>query len=276
MPISNISLTAGARANLLSLQQTAGLLNQTQSRLSTGKRVSSALDGATAYFASIGFLNRANDLSNVKDGLSNALQTVKAAAVAIDGITKIVQQAQGLTTAALQTTDATTRSGLAVQFNDLLVQVNSLVNDARFNGTNLIGQTSLSLVVYFNEDNTSKLTITNTNLSIDTTAGLSVAVAAAGFVSDSNINTAVSQLATALTKLRTTASSFGNNTTVITTRQDFTDNLISTLQTASDNLTLADTNEEGANMQALQARNSLGITSLGISGQLQQAILKLF
>ncbi|MDX1923312.1 MAG: flagellin [Alphaproteobacteria bacterium] len=276
MPISNISLTAGARANLLSLQQTAGLLNQTQNRLSTGKRVASALDGATAYFASIGFLNRANDLSNVKDGLSNALQTVKAAAVAIDGITKIVQQAQGLTTAALQTTDATTRSGLAVQFNDLLVQVNSLVNDARFNGTNLIGQTSLSLVVYFNEDNTSKLTITNTNLSIDTTAGLSVAVAAAGFVSDSNINTAVSQLATALTKLRTTASSFGNNTTVITTRQDFTDNLISTLQTASDNLTLADTNEEGANLQALQARNSLGITSLGISGQLQQAILKLF
>ncbi len=276
MAISNISLTAGARANLLSLQQTAGLLNQTQARLATGKKISSALDGATAYFASIGFINRANDLSNVKDGLSNALQTVKAANGAIDSITKIVQQAQGLTTAALQTTDATTRSVLAVQFNDLLVQVNALVNDASFNGTNLIGQTSISLVVYFNEDNTSKLTITNTNLSIDTTNGMSIAIAAAGFVSDSNILTAVSQLGTALTKLRTTASSFGNNTTVITTRQDFTANLISTLQTASDNLILADTNEEGANLQALQARNSLGITSLGISGQLQQAILKLF
>lgn len=276
MAISSISLTAGARANLLSLQQTAGLLNTTQSRLSTGKRVASALDGATAYFASVGFLNRANDLSNIKDGLSNALQTVKAASSAIDAITKVVQQAQGLTVSALQTTDSDTRSGLAVQFNDLLVQVNSLVNDATFNGTNLIGQTSLSLVVYFNETNTSKLTITNTNLSIDTTAGLSVAVASAGFVSDSNINTAVSQLTTALTKLRTTSSSFGNNTTVITTRQDFTANLINTLTTASDNLTLADTNEEGANLQALQARNSLGITSLGISGQLQQAILKLF
>lgn len=276
MAISKVSLTAGARANLLSLQQTASLLNTTQNRLSTGKKVSSALDGATAYFASVGFLNRANDLSNIKDGLSNALQTVKAASTAIDSITKIVQQAQGLTTSALQTTDSDTRSGLAVQFNDLLVQVNSLVNDATFNGTNLIGQTSISLVVYFNETNTSKLTITNTNLSIDTAAGLSVAVASAGFISDSNINTAVSQLTTALTKLRTTSSSFGNNTTVITTRQDFTSNLINTLQTASDNLTLADTNEEGANLQALQARNSLGITSLGISGQLQQAILKLF
>ncbi len=276
MAISNVSLTAGARANLLSLQQTASLLNTTQNRLSTGKKVASALDGATAYFASVGFLNRANDLSNIKDGLSNALQTVKSASGAIDSITKIVQQAQGLTTSALQTTDSDTRSGLAVQFNDLLVQVNSLVNDATFNGTNLIGQTSISLVVYFNETNTSKLTITNTNLSINTAGGLSVAVAAAGFISDSNINTAVSQLTTALTKLRTTSSSFGNNTTVITTRQDFTSNLINTLQTASDNLTLADTNEEGANLQALQARNSLGITSLGISGQLQQAILKLF
>ena len=276
MPISNVSLTAGARANLLSLQQTAGLLNTTQNRLSTGKKVSSALDGATAYFASVGFLNRANDLSNIKDGLSNALSTVKSASLTIDSITKIVQQAQGLTTSALQTTDATSRSGLAVQFNDLLVQVNSLVNDATFNGTNLIGGTSVSLVVYFNETNTSKLTITNTNLSINTASGLSVAVAANGFVSDTDVNTAVSQLQTALTKLRTTSSSFGNNTTVITTRQDFTTNLINNLQNASDSLTLADTNEEGANLQALQARNSLGITSLGISGQLQQAILKLF
>ena len=276
MPISQISLSAGARANLLSLQQTSSLLNQTQNRLSTGKKIASALDGATSYFASVGFLNRANDLTNIKDGLSNSLSTVKSASIAIDSITKVVQQAQGLTIAALQTTDATTRSTLAVQFNDLLVQVNSLVNDATFNGTNLIGQSSISLVVYFNEDNTSKLTITNTNLSINTAAGLSVAVAGNGFVSDTDINTAVSQLATALTKLRTTASSFGNNTTVITTRQDFTTNLINNLQNASDSLTLADTNEEGANLQALQARNSLGITSLGISGQLAQAILKLF
>ena len=276
MAISEVSLTAGARANLLSLQQTASLLNTTQGRLSSGKKVASALDGATAYFASVGFLNRANDLSNIKDGLSNALSTVKSASLTIDSITKIVQQAQGLTTSALQTTDATSRSGLAVQFNDLLVQVNSLVNDATFNGSNLIGSVGISLVVYFNESNTSKLTITSSNLSIDTTLGLSVAVAANGFVSDTDVNTAVSQLSTALTKLRTVASSFGNNTTVITTRQDFTTNLISNLQNASDALTLADTNEEGANLQALQARNSLGITSLGISGQLQQAILKLF
>src|ERR1700742_4224781 len=110
MAISNISLTASARANLLSLQQTSSLLATTQNRLATGKKVNSALDGATAYFASQGFLNRATDLSRVKDGLSNALQTVKAASNAIDGITRLVQQAQGITTSALQSSDAVTRS----------------------------------------------------------------------------------------------------------------------------------------------------------------------
>ena len=276
MPISSVSLSVGSRASLYSLQQTSALLNVTQSRLATGKKVASSADGAAAYFASVGFLNRANDLTNIKDSLSTALATVKSASTAIDSITKLVQQAQGLTTSALQTTDVTTRSGLAVQFNDLLVQVNSLVNDATFNGTNLIGTTSVSLVVYFNETNTSRLTITNTNLSINTTGGLSVAVAASGFVSDSNINTAVSQLTTALNRLRTASSSFGNNTSIITTRQDFTTNLISNLQTASDSLVLADTNEESANLLALQARNSLNITALGISSQIQQDILKLF
>ncbi|MBI3418878.1 MAG: flagellin [Proteobacteria bacterium] len=276
MAISSIALSTAARQNLLSLQQTSSLLQTTQNRLSTGKKVNSALDGATAYFASQGFLNRANDLSSIKDNLSTALQTVTAASNAIDSVTKLIQQAGGLTTTALQSNDAGSRSGLAVQFNDLLGQINALVNDAKFNGTNLIGPTNVSMIVYFNEDNTSKLTITSVNLSIDTTNGLSVAVAANAFVSDTDINVAVSQLQTALTKLRTTSSGFGNNVSVINTRQDFTSKLINTLQTASDSLVLADINEEGANLQALQARNQLGITSLGISGQLAQAILRLF
>lgn len=274
--VSNVSLTASSRQNLLSLQQTADLLSTTQNRLATGKKVNSALDGATAFFSSQGFINRANDLSRVKDSLGTTLQTVKSATNGIEGITRLVQQAQGLTTSALQTSDTGTRSQLAIQFNDLLTQVNSLVNDATFNGTNLIGATSTSLIVYFNEDNTSKLTITSVNLSINTSGGISIATAGNAFVSDFDINSQVSQLQTALTKLRNTASGFGNNVSVIQTRQDFTTNLITTLQTASDNLVLADINEEGANLQALQARNQLGITSLGISGQLAQAILRLF
>ena len=84
------------------------------------------------------------------------------------------------------------------------------------------------------------------------------------------------ELNAALTTLRSASSSLGNNNTLVQTRSDFTNRLISTLQTASDSLVLADTNEEGANLQSLQARSQLGIVALGISGQQAQAILKLF
>jgi flagellin-like hook-associated protein FlgL len=273
MSINSVSLSASARANLSALQNTASLLQQTQAHLSSGKKVNSASDNATAYFASQGFLNRANNLSNVKDNLSTSLQTVTSVTNSIGDVQAVVQQLQGLTTQALATTDTTVRAGLASQFNSLLTQLDQLVNDATFNGTNLLNSTSTTLIVYFNENNTTALTITGVNI---TSSGLNIATATNGFAGTGDINTAGSLLLTALSTLRTDAANFGGNATLIQTRQDFTSNLINSLQTASDNLVLADTNQEGANLQALQAQNQLGIISLGISGQLAQAILRLF
>ncbi len=273
MAISGISITASSRANLTALQQTADLLGTTQERLSTGKKVNTAIDNASAFFKSKSFLNRASDLSELKDGLSTALNTVKAASNAIDGITKIVEQLKGLANDALQkTAGSTDRSTLATTFNSLRNQLDALVNDATFNGVNLL-KSSGSLVVKFNEDNTSTLTVAGVDLSA---SGLSVSAAANGFSADSDINTAISALTTALTTLRTNASTFGTNSTLIQTRTDFTTNLVNALQNASDSLVLADINQEGANLQALQARSQLGVTALSISGQQQSAILKLF
>ncbi len=273
MPIGDISLSASARSNLLSLQSTEKLLGTTQGRLASGNKVNSALDGATAFFASQGFLNRANDLSGLKDGLGTALQTVKSASDAITSITSVITQLQGITNSALQTTDTTTRTTLAGQYNSLLSQINGLVTDSVFNGTNLLTSTGITLQVFFNATNSTSLTITGVNVNA---TGLGVVTAANDFATSSDIQVAQSLLQTALTTLRTNSSSFGNNTTVINTRTAFTDNLINTLQQASDNLKLADVNQEGANLQALQARSSLGIVALGISGTQAQAILRLF
>jgi len=273
MTISSVSLTSSARSNLLTLQGIAQELSTTQNDLSTGKAVNSAADNATAYFASQGFLNRANDLSNVKNNLSTSLQTVTSVNQSITDITTTVTQLQGVVTSALGTTDTGTRAGLASQFNSLLTQLDQLVNDATFNGTNLLNSTSSSLIVYFNETNTTALTITGQNI---TAAGLGITTAGGNFSDATNINSASSLLLTALSTLRTDASGFGGNATLIQTRQDFTSNLINSLQTASDNLVLADTNQEGANLQALQAQNQLAIVSLGISGQLAQSVLRLF
>lgn len=272
MSISNVTLTASTRSDLLALQQTTTLLNSTQTDLATGKKVNGASDDATAYFASQGFLNQANDLTNLQNSLSTSLQTATSVDTSITDVTSTVNQLQGLVTSALATTDTTTRLGLASQFNSLLTQLDELVNDATFNGTNLLNSTSNTLVVYFDAKNTTSLTITGVNI---TSAGLGISAATGGFASTSDINTSGSLLLTALSTLRTDASAFGNNATLIQTRQDFTTNLITSLQTASDSLVLADTNEEGANLQALQAQDQLAITSLGISGQLAQAILRI-
>ncbi len=273
MSISSVSISASARANLTALSNTASLLQTTQARLSTGKAVNSAVDNATAYFASQGFLNRAGQLSDVKNTLATSLQTVSSTTTSISDVTQVVNQLTGIVTQALGTTDTVTRSGLASQFNSLLTQLDQLVNDATFNGTNLLNSTSTTLVVYFNETNTTALTITGVNV---TSAGLGVIAATNSFADQVAIQKSQSLLLTALSTLRTDAANFGGNATLIQTRQDFTSNLITSLQTASDNLVLADTNQEGANLQALQAQNQLGIVSLGISGQLAQAILKLF
>lgn len=274
MAIGDISLTSSARANLTALQNTTSLLEKTQRHLSTGKAVNSATDDATAYFASKGFLNIANNLSTVKSNLSTALESVNSYTNSIDSVSNVIAQLKGLVTQALGTTDTITRSGLASQFNALTTQLDTLVNDATFNGTNLLNSTSNTLVVYFNADNTTSLTISGVNI---TSAGLlgTGATAANAWASNTDIQATQSYLLTALSTLTTDAANFGGNATLIQTRQSFTKNLITSLQNAANSLTAADTNEEGANLQALQAQASLGIVSLGVSGTLASAILKI-
>jgi flagellin-like hook-associated protein FlgL len=275
MAIGDISLSTSARSNLSALTHTSALLGSTQEHLSTGKTVNTASDNATAYFASKGFLNAANDLNNVKNNLATALESVNSFDNSISDVTSVIVQLQGLATQALGTTDTNTRAGLASQFNQLTTQLDQLVNDATFNGSNLLNSTGNTLVVFFNETNTTALTITGVNV---TSAGLLTAsgnTAGGSWGTATNIQTSQSYLLTALSTLRTDAANFGGNATLIQTRQDFTANLITSLQNASTDLVQADTNVEGANLQALQAQNQLGIVSLGISGTLEQAILRI-
>ena len=274
MPTPTISLSSSARSNLLALSDTTSLLQRTQNRLATGKKVNSAVDNATAYFNSIGFLNRAGDFTKAKDNINNAIQVLTAASNAIDAITSVVNQLQGITVSALNTTVASERTAFASQFNALLTQINSLVQDAVFNGVNLLSGTG-NLTVNFNESTAIELTVASVSTGAQI-GGLNITAALTGFSADSQINLAAADLTAALTALRNTGASLGNNATLIQTRKDFTSTLINTLQVASDNLVLADQNEEGANLQSLQARSQLGVVSLGISGQQLQAILRLF
>jgi flagellin-like hook-associated protein FlgL len=165
----------------------------------------------------------------------------------------------------------TARSAFATQFDSIRAQIDQLAADASFNGTNLINGGSLR--VNFNEKSTSSMTVAGVT---DTSAGLGIVASANTFQTDKDINDALANIKNSLNTLRSQASVFASNIDIVATRQDFTRALISALNAASDSLTAADTNEEGANLLALQTRQSLSSTALTMASQSDQSVLRLF
>jgi flagellin-like hook-associated protein FlgL len=272
--MSDIVLSAGVRSNLLQLQQTSNLIDQTQIRLATGKRVNSALDNAINFFTAQGLDNRANDLSGLLDSMSSAINTIQAANNGITAITKLVQSAQSLTSQANQTSDPATRSTLASQFNALLTQIGQLAGDSGFNGVNLLAGNTLT--VTFNETNTASVSVSGVDYTNANASPLNISNAANNWVGTTDISAASTQLTAALTSLRGESQTLSASLSTVQIRQDFTKATINTLQTGSSDLTLADSNQEGANLLALQTRQQLSTTALSLASQADQNVLRLF
>jgi len=270
----DIVLSAGVRANLLQLQKTSDLITQTQTKLATGKRVNTALDNPVNFFTAASLQNRASDLGNLLDSMSSAFNTIQAANNGITSITKLVQSAQALVSQAQQTSDTTVRANLSTQFGDIMGQIDQLAGDSGFNGINLLDSAnSTDLTVTLNEKGTSSVTVAAVDFSSN---GLAINNAANNWGGTADITAASTDLTNALTTLRSQAQAFGSNLSTVQIRQDFTKAMINTLQTGADNLTLADSNEEGANLLALQTRQQLSTTALSLASQASQAVLRLF
>jgi flagellin len=274
--MSDIVLSAGVRSNLLQLQQTSDLITQTQTRLATGKRVNSALDNAINFFTAQGLDNRANDLSSLLDTMSNAINTIQAANNGITAITKLVQSEQALASQAQQTTDPTVRATLASQFDALTSQIGQLAGDSGFNGVNLLGGNDLTITL--DETNNSNTTVKSVDYT-NALTGLGIDSAVTNhnsWVQNSDITASSALLTTALTSLRSESQTLSSNLSVVQIRQDFTKATINTLQTGSSDLTLADSNAEGASLLALQTRQQLSTTALSLASQADQNVLRLF
>src|SRR5262249_16480200 len=170
-------------------------------------------------------------------------------------------------------TSSSARAGLVSQFNNILSQITTTAQDASYNGVNLLNGDTLKLV--FNEKSTSTLSITGVTF---TASGLNLSNLTVGtdFVDNASTNGVLATLNTASVRVGAEAWTLGSNLSVGQNRQDFSKNLINVLQTGSSNLTLADTNEEGANLLALQTRQQLSLTSLSLASQADQAVLRLF
>jgi len=383
MAINDISLTSGMRTNLVSLQNTVSLLNRTQERLSTGKSVNSALDNPLNFFTAQALNSRANDLSGLKDSMSNAVQTIQAANNGITAISALIDQAKAIAASA-QTTAAgvnynvesltigsgvvsgavvtiggyaftavsttvvttgqfsigsttsqtatnliaamaaagTTTSGtngigvlsslssgstitlqngsanltagsVAVgtgvtesafstpfadranyfsQYQSILGQIDNLAADSGYQGVNLLAGNNLA--VAFGTGATDSLSITGFDASSGAT-GLNMTQSNSWATND-NITTDVTSMNTAISTLNSQSSSLASGLSVVNTRQTWVTSMVNTLTQGADNLTLADMNEEGANMLMLQTRQALGTTALSLSSQAAQSVLKLF
>ena len=389
MSLSNITLSAAVRQNLLSLQGTAALLSSTQEALATGKKVNSALDNPTNYFTAAGLDARASDISNLLDSIGNGVQVLQAANTGITSLSSLVDTAKSIANQVLQqplgydtkstitsaaalpagststnlvyataiksgetlafaasgglpaltvtfgateslaqlntalgagnlqasldssnnlvftttndnasstvgavtlggtTGSATfgtavapvanavsqaTRSSLVTQYNQIITQITTTAQDASFNGINLLNGDSLKMVF----DETGKSTVTISGVTFNPTGlGLKSLTAGTDFLDTASANTVLTALNTASVTLRSQASAFGANLSIVQIRQDFNKNLINVLQTGSSNLTLADSNEEAANSQALSTRQSIATSALALANQSQQSVLQL-
>jgi flagellin-like hook-associated protein FlgL len=273
--MAKVDLSQAVSSNLLTLQRTSSLIGVTQTRLSTGLKVNSAIDDAAAFFTAKALGNNAKDFDALKSNIDLAISTIQAAIDGIDAISELVNQAKGLASNAKATGNTNERSTLAVQFNELLGQIDTIANDSSFNGTNLLQATPDNLAVEFNTDNTSNLTITGLD-STTASTGINLATATNNFTDTAAIDTALTAISAALTSLRSNASTLGSRNTILATRLDFTENLVNTLEGGEGKLTLADLNAESANLLALQTRQQLGINSLALAAQSERSILALF
>lgn len=414
----DIALTSALRNNLLSLQNTQRQADETQFRLSTGKKVNSALDNPLNFFRAQSFSNRASDLTTLLDGVNLSIRTIEEADKGITAINQLLDTAEALideaksayngsdtdigtirglvaqtttgtrvaatgdtldtleggiegfdvagdqisfTVEAFGTTTTITVAGnasitdlenaleqttafggrqlldvtfangeldinintgggfdvsdvesidvtvtdsvsddenplvnfggtivressgqtsiysglysqlenLESRYDKILTEISATAADSSFNGINLLKGNDL--VTTFNEDGTSILVTTGDDL---TAAGLGLSTA--DFSSRTNVDTRDGEIGDATTTVRDFGGLIATDLSLIQTRRNFTEQTIETLKAGSDDLTLADLNEEGANLLALQTRQQLGVTSLSLASQAQQGVLRLF
>ena len=268
MPAPSITLSLATRQNLLSLQNTVSLIGRTQQRLSTGQKVNDPIDNASAFFNAQSLRNRGFDFGSSKDAIGQAINTVKAGLDAMSSISDVLGQMKALAEQVLA--GQGTASVLNTQFNELRAQLDNIITDSSYQGVNLVSGSNL-LKINFNETAAAEQTITGT-----TNTGSGLAINAESISNASVASDAVTALTTALSSVRARSTALGSTASFLQVRLDFNARYINDLTEGADRLTLADSNEEAANLTALQTRQQVGVSALALAAQSERAILALF
>ena len=304
--VSDISLGPSSRKNLISLQDIERLSGRTEERLTTGKKVNSVLDDAVTYFRARTLTDLASDYETLRQGIDQGVSALETFINATDTIDRLLSQMKGLIEAQ-RSTSKNERKAATLQFKEIGKQIYNLVEDAQFQGIALLSKTTINLDVRFGRRTGSKLvaggyalhatTATTDATLISKRIFSNLAFVAnnadfkltaffgannVGFSLIGTANTKVTMLDDGLTvleagidRLRGHAAEIGVNAAILQIRLSFTQNYVNNLESGADKLVLADLNEEGANLVALQTRQQLGLQALRLAGQNDRAIIQL-
>jgi flagellin len=286
MALSTINLTSGMRATLFSLQKTSKDFEITQKRLATGLKINTALEDPINFFTAQEHRMRASELAGRKDGMSEAIQTIKAANLGVEGINNLIAHAKSLAQSAMSAT-ASDASIFASQYGTVMTQINQMAVDSGYKGVNLLqngiltvefaptaGQSTLALSG-FGGATAGEFNVDGLSAEISGSAANWVA-SGTTTVDTSAIQTSINNLEDAMGTLRTESKKLATNLSIITAREEFTSQMIDTLGDGAAKLTEADMNEEGANLLMLQTRQALGTTSLNLASEAAMNVLRLF
>jgi flagellin-like hook-associated protein FlgL len=261
--LASAGLTAGTTANGIRASGTVAALAQVNEVKTTDTLVREI---------------NATEMLNTKIRASNdngklRIENLSTKALKIDGVNS-TGQIDGNSTGAAQIVGNSVRADLALQFNELRDQLDKTSDDASFNGINLLRGDNLKIT--FNETGTSSIDIRTKDGEALNAASLNVFdITADDLDSDTGIDGLIANVKLALNDVRSQSSTFGSNLSIVENRQSFTKEMINTLETGGANLTLADMNEEAANLLALQTRQSLSSSSLSLASQADQSVLQL-
>ena len=272
----SVNTNTGAMVALQYLDQTNAQLQATQNAINSGLKVASAKDDGATYAIAQNMRGDVAGYSAVTDSINRGISSVDVALSAGQSISDLmIEMKQKALAASDASMDTASRQALNEDFQALRDQISSIVNNAVFNGFNLIdGSATGGISVLASSDGTKRITVQSENLSLSgtiitvtSTASISTQAAASAMIN--TVETSLNNVNSALARL-------GSGSKKLSVQATFVQNLSDTLTTGIGNMVDADMATESAKLQSLQVKQQLGVQALSIANQSPQVILSLF
>ncbi|OYU70516.1 MAG: flagellin [Alphaproteobacteria bacterium PA2] len=275
MPMG-INVNLAAQSALQNLNQTQSDLAVTQRRISTGQKVANASDNGATFAIAQNQRGTSRAYNTVMESLNRVQSTVDVASAAAGVVSDLLLQMKEKALAAVDaSTDATSRSILNTDYKALRDQITKAVNNASFNGVNMIsGTANATISALASDTGTSKLTVVGKSMTLGS-ANVTVA-ANSSFNSAATASTALAAVNVSIGKVSDALASFGTGSRIVTQHRDFISKLQDAVDAGISNITDADLSKESAKLQSLQTKQQLGFQALSIANSSTQSLLSLF